>query len=79
MKTTSSEHVVYIIVLNVKKKPIRVHNSQQQHVMILQFSCTKLVFNKIDARISFSDKDLPMVGKLLIQKRRVSVLRIFCI
>ena len=63
MKTTSSEHVVYINCFFVQ------NNLCTKHVLSLQFSCTELViqcticchnYGLVDAKIRDSDKNLPV-------------------
>ena len=68
MKIASSEHVENMlctqIVLFLTFRTIYVRNmfsTCSQHVLSLQFSCTdKLQLSLVDARISASDKDLPV-------------------
>ena len=68
MKIASSEHVVYINCSDCQNKTK--NNLCIQNVLSLQLSCTELVDNSmnnllsycglVDARISASDKDLPV-------------------
>ena len=68
MKTTNSEHVLYT---NCFCFDIQ-NNLCTQHVLSLQFSCTEFVnkmnnllsyFGLVDARISASEKDLPLPSR----------------
>ena len=68
MKTTSSEHAVYI---NCSEK---INNLCTQHVLTLQFSCTRNSLNNlssycglVDAKIRASDKDLPVLVEVYLK------------
>ena len=65
MKTTSSEHVVYINCSECQNKNKKqfVHTTCSQHALTLQFSCNSMnnllsYCGIVDARIIASEKDL---------------------